>query len=103
MADISFVDASKIIGMDGIHFNPKDYLEKYGWATCGEEAYALQIIIWGEVFSVHAAACEDGFLAWEVFDRNCVCVLYVPCGARTCYADSLTNRCLSRLLLKSLF
>jgi hypothetical protein len=34
---------------------------------------------------------------------SCVCVLYVLCDARSCYADSLTNRCLSRLLLKSLF
>ena len=45
---ISFVEASKIIDMDEIHFHPKDYLEKCGWATVGEEAYALQIIIFGK-------------------------------------------------------
>ena len=56
--------------MDGIHFNPKDYLEKYGWATIGDEAYALQLIIRGTTYSVHAAVCEDGFLAWEVFECN---------------------------------
>ena len=54
--------------MDGIHFNPKNYQEKYGCATIGTEAYALQIILRGKTYAVHADVCEDGFLAWQIFD-----------------------------------
>ena len=67
---VSFVQASKIIDMDGIHFNPKDYLEKYGWSSIGEEAYILQLVIRDKTFSVQAAVCEDGFLAYDIYENN---------------------------------
>ena len=70
LSDTAFIPSKKFVDMDGIHFNPKDYLEKYGWATIGEEAYALQLIIRGKTYAVHAAVCEDGFLAWQVFECN---------------------------------
>ena len=68
LRDVSFVPSKNLVDMDGIHFNPKDYLEKYGWATIGKEAYALQVIIRGKTFAVHAAVCKDGFLAWQVYE-----------------------------------
>jgi transposase len=70
LKDVSFVPSENVVDMDGIHFNPKDYLEQYGWATIGEEAYALQLIIRGKTYAVHAAVCKDGFLAWQVFECN---------------------------------
>ena len=60
--------SNRIVDMDGIHYNPKDYLEKCGWTTLGEEAYALQLIIRGNVYSAHAALTEDGFIAWQIFE-----------------------------------
>ena len=31
LEDVGFLSPSRIVGIDGIHFNPKDYLQKYGW------------------------------------------------------------------------
>lgn len=67
---ISYLSADRIIDMDGIHFNPKDNLERYGWADAGEEALILQIVLFNETYSVHAAMGENGFIAWEIFDCN---------------------------------
>ena len=49
LEDMAFVHPSRIVDMDGIHYNPKDYLERYGWTSMGQEAYALQLIIRGNV------------------------------------------------------
>ena len=35
LKQISCFDSSRIIDMDGNHFNPKDYAEKFGWADVG--------------------------------------------------------------------
>ena len=70
LKQISCFDSSRIIDMDGIHFNPKDYAEKFGWTDVGEEPYALQLIIRSNVYSVHAALSKHGFLAWEIFETN---------------------------------
>ena len=56
--------------MDGIHFNPKDNLEKYGYALEGEHAIVLQIKIGSRTFAVHAVMSERGFEAWIVFEGN---------------------------------
>lgn len=45
-------------------------IEKSTDGRRGEEAYALQVIIRGKTYAVHAAVCEDGFLAWQVFECN---------------------------------
>jgi hypothetical protein len=49
LEDMAFVHPSRIVDMDGIHYNPKDYLERCGWTSMGQEAYALQLIIRGNV------------------------------------------------------
>ena len=68
LEDMAFVHPSRIVDMDGIHYNPKDYLERYGWTSMGQEAYALQLIIRGNMYSAHAALTEDGFIAWQIFE-----------------------------------
>ena len=56
--------------MDGIHFNPKDNLERFGWADVGQEALILQIVLFNRTFAVHAAIGENGFIAWDIFECN---------------------------------
>ena len=68
--DVSFLKGSRIVAMDEIHYNPKDYLEDYGWTNMGEEAYALQVIIRGKPYAVHAAVTRDGFIAWQIYQHN---------------------------------
>ena len=70
LEDVGFLSPSRIVDIDGIHFNPKDYLQKYGWSTIGEEAYIFQVIIHAKTYAVHAALTDRGFLAWEIFEKN---------------------------------
>jgi hypothetical protein len=70
MESMKFLSADRIVCMDGIHFNPKDNLGKYGWSEMGREALVLQIFIEHRCFAVHAAMSEDGFIAWEIFEGN---------------------------------
>ena len=67
---VSYLSADRIIDMDGIHFNPKDNLERFGWADVGKEALILQIVLFNVTYAVHAAMGEDGFIAWDIFDCN---------------------------------
>jgi hypothetical protein len=70
LEDIAFVKPSTLVDMDGIHFNPKDYEELYGYSEIGVEAYVQQIVILGKTYAVHAAVGEDRFYAWEIFQGN---------------------------------
>ena len=70
LEDVGFLSPSRIVDIDGIHFNPKDYLQKYGWSTIGEEAYIFQVIIRAKTYAVHAALTDRGFLAWDIFEKN---------------------------------
>ncbi len=56
--------------MHGSHFNPKDNLERYGWAEVGREAVVFQLKIDDRYFAVHAAISEFGFVAWEIFEHT---------------------------------
>jgi transposase len=70
MEAMKILSADRLVCMDGIHFNPKDNLEKYGWSEIGREAVVLQIFIESRCFAVHAAMTENGFIAWEIFEGN---------------------------------
>lgn len=70
MEEMGFLSGNRIVCMDGIHFNPKDNLTKYGRSEKGCEAIVLQIYIEHRCFAVHAAMSEDGFIAWEIFEGN---------------------------------
>ena len=61
---VSYLDARFIVDMDGIHFNQKDNLDRFGWADVGEAAVILQIVLFNVTYAVHAAMGEHGFIAW---------------------------------------
>ena len=67
---VAFLETRQFVDLDGIHFNPKDYEEKWGYSLIGEEAFVFQIVIRNKTYAVHAALCEDGFLTYAIFDRN---------------------------------
>jgi transposase len=67
---MKYLSADRLICMDGIHFNPKDNLDKFGWADSGREAVVFQIVIESRSYAVHAAMSEYGFIAWDIFDGD---------------------------------
>jgi hypothetical protein len=65
---IAHVSPDRLIDIDGIIHNPKDFLPKYGWSPKGQECTALLFRIEEKVYAVHAAATERGFIAWDIFE-----------------------------------
>jgi hypothetical protein len=68
LENISFVNANRIVDIDGTIQNPKDFQMKMGWAPEGEPAMINQIVINSRTFAIHAAYTEKGFIAWQIFE-----------------------------------
>ena len=70
LEEMAFLKASRIICLDGINFNPKDNLAKYGWSEMGREAITFQIRIASKNYAVMAAMSEEGFIGWCIYDHT---------------------------------
>jgi hypothetical protein len=63
---IGFLEPRILINIDGMAHNSDDFLRRYGWAPVGDEATLVQLWINNRQYSVHAAYCYYGFVAWTI-------------------------------------
>jgi hypothetical protein len=67
MDSIKHVAASRLVDIDGMVQTGSDFERKYGWAAKGQRCIRTQLFIRDEVYAVHAACTEDGFIFWDIF------------------------------------
>jgi hypothetical protein len=70
LLNVSPIQASNIIDIDGLVQSPGDFLKKHGYMPPGELLQEEQIIIEGRNFPVMAAHCENGFICWKIYNCN---------------------------------
>lgn len=64
------LDPDNFIDIDESCCNDAQFLQKYGWARRGENAYGTQFTISNHNYSVIAAYSTRGFIAWNVYENS---------------------------------
>ena len=67
---MSHINPMKLVDLDGMNENRKDFHARHGRAPRGHEAISYQLELDGHIYGVLALYSPIGFLCWTIFDGN---------------------------------